>query len=138
MEFINKFLVKQNPIKYVGFENVKLAIQQKFIIINTLSNSDQDNLIKGTIDYKTEESIINDLIASYDFTKPILIYGKNATDISSDNKYIQLQKLGFRNIILYKGGMFEWMLLQDIYGVSEFPSSKTTLDILIHNPVCIH
>ena len=134
MNFINNFLVKQNPIKYVGFENVKVSIQKKHLIINTLSTNEQDNLIKTTIDYKTEESIINDLITSYDFAKPILIYGKNATDITPDNKYIQLQKLGFRNIILYKGGLFEWMLLQDIYGTSEFPTTRSTLDILIHNP----
>ena len=137
MNFINNFLIKQNPIKFVGFENVKVAIQKKHLIINTLSTNEQDNLIKGTIDYKTEESIINDLIASYEFVKPILIYGKNATDITPDNKYLQLQKLGFRNIVLYKGGLFEWMLLQDIYGTSEFSTTRTTLDILIHNPTLI-
>jgi hypothetical protein len=111
-----------------------LAIQQKHIIINTLSNGEQDNLIKNTIDCKTEESLFNDLIASYDFSKPILIYGKNATDLSADNKCAQLQKLGFKNIMLYKGGLFEWMLLQDIYGITEFPTTKTTLDILIYKP----
>jgi hypothetical protein len=137
MNFINNFLVKQNPIKYVGFDNVKVAIQKKHLIINTLSTNEQDNLIKTTIDYKNEESIINDMITGYDFAKPILIYGKNATDISPDNKYLQLQKLGFRNVMLYKGGLFEWMLLQDIYGSSEFPTTRSTLDILIHNPTLI-
>jgi hypothetical protein len=134
MNFINNFLIKHPPIKYVGFENVKLAIQQKYIIINTLSNCEQDNLIKTTIDYKTEESIINDMITGYEFAKPILIYGKNATDSSAENKCGQLQKLGFKNIMLYKGGLFEWMLLQDIYGVMEFPTTKPTLDILLYKP----
>jgi hypothetical protein len=134
MNFINNFLIKQAPIKYVGFENVKIAIQQKHIIINTLSNYTQDNLIKTTIDYTTEESLINDMITSYEFSKPIVIYGKNATDLSADNKCMQLQKLGFKNIMLYKGGLFEWMLLQDIYGVAEFPTTKHTLDILVYKP----
>lgn len=134
MNFINNLLIKQSPIKCVGFENVKLAIQEKHLIINTLSNNEQDNLIKSTIDYKTEESLINDLITSYEFSKPILIYGKNATDMAADNKCIQLQKLGFKNIFLYKGGLFEWMLLQDIYGTTEFPTTKHTLDILVYKP----
>lgn len=134
MNFINNFLTKSTPIKYIGFENVKIAIQQKHIIINTLSNHTQDNLIKTTIDYTTEESLINDMITSYEFSKPIVIYGKNATDLSADNKCMQLQKLGFKNIMLYKGGLFEWMLLQDIYGVAEFPTTKHTLDILVYKP----
>ena len=30
--------------------------------------------------------------------------------------------LGFRDISIYCGGLFEWLLLQDVYGRSEFPT----------------
>ena len=53
----------------------------------------------------------------------IIIYGKNSDDQTIYNKYDQLNKLGFYNIYLYSGGLFEWLLLQDIYGRDEFPTT---------------
>jgi hypothetical protein len=35
---------------------------------------------------------------------------------------------------MYLGGMFEWMLLQDIYGRDEFPTTSKVLDILKYKP----
>jgi hypothetical protein len=32
--------------------------------------------------------------------------------------------LGFKNVYIYLGGMFEWLLLQDVYGQKEFPTDK--------------
>jgi hypothetical protein len=60
----------------------------------------------------------------------IVIYGKNAGDIRVDHKYNQLWKLGFTDIYIYLGGLFEWLLLQDIYGMEEFPTTCRELDIL--------
>ena len=31
---------------------------------------------------------------------------------------------------MYTGGIFEWLLLQDIYGKDEFPTTSEELDIL--------
>ena len=39
-------------------------------------------------------------------------------------------ELGFTNIYIYAGGLFEWLCLQDIYGSSSFPTTKKELDIL--------
>ena len=39
-------------------------------------------------------------------------------------KQKQLVSLGFKNVYIYLGGMFEWLLLQDVYGQKEFPSDK--------------
>jgi hypothetical protein len=60
----------------------------------------------------------------------IVVYGKNAGDPNVEKKYQQLVSLGFSDIYIYSGGMFEWMLLQDIYGAREFPSTSKELDIL--------
>jgi hypothetical protein len=38
--------------------------------------------------------------------------------------------LGFINIYLYNGGLFEWLLLQDIYGDDNFPTTKKNIDLL--------
>ena len=34
----------------------------------------------------------------------------------------------------YPGGVFEWLLLQDIYGNDNFPTTKKELDILKYKP----
>ena len=51
-------------------------------------------------------------------------------------KYNQLVQLGFTNISVYIGGLFEWMLLQDIYGDTSFPTTSKQLDILRYKSQC--
>jgi hypothetical protein len=50
------------------------------------------------------------------------------------NKYNQLNSLGFYNVYVYTGGLFEWLLLQDIYGEKDFPTTNIELDILKYKP----
>lgn len=120
------------PINKINFKDVQTAIRRsEFVIINTLATNEQDCLIKNTIPYESEEKTINDLLNNYDLgSKKFIIYGKNASDPSAEKKYKQLQTLGFSHVYLYSGGLFEWMLLQDIYGHDEFPTTKKVLDIL--------
>lgn len=102
-----------------------------FIIINTLGFGDQDCLIKNTLPLELEEKTINDLLNTYDLSsKKIVIYGKHTNDETAEKKYKQLIGLGFSEVYIYQGGMFEWMLLQDIYGNQEFQTTKRVLDIL--------
>ena len=117
----------------VSFEDVQhvLSNPADYIIINTLPVTKQQCLIKNTISYQTEENRINEYINNYDFdSKTFIIYGENANDEKIETKYSQLKGLGFTKIYLYRGGMFEWLLLQDIYGVDEFPTTSKLLDIL--------
>jgi hypothetical protein len=60
----------------------------------------------------------------------IVIYGLNASDETIVTKYNQLTSLGFYNVYVYPGGLFEWLLLQDIYGFDTFQTTKKELDIL--------
>jgi len=53
-------------------------------------------------------------------------------------KYDQLVKLGFSNVFIYLGGLFEWLMLQDIYGYDEFPTTKKELDILKYKAANIY
>ena len=89
----------------------------------------QDCLITNTIKASEEENVINTLLnKTKDIT--IIIYGKNSIDESIYKKYEQLLALGFCNIYIYVGGIFEWLLLQDIYGTEQFPTTKQEVDIL--------
>lgn len=125
-----------NMIK-IGFEDIKYSLEQpnNYIIINTLSISEQSCLIKNTISIYNEEKIINDLIDNYETKKiKIIIYGINSTDETVERKYKQLVSLGFTNVYVYFGGLFEWVILQDIYGCDEFPTTQKVVDILKWKP----
>lgn len=127
-------------IKKIGFEDMKIAIEnpKKYIIINTMPLTDQECLIKNTIPIESEEKTINDILDNYDMKKKkIIIYGKNNMDNTTEKKYRQLSSLGFSEIYIYYGGLFEWMLLQDIYSENEFPTTKRVMDILKYRPINI-
>ena len=117
-------------IRKVGYEDVQFVKKKKkrnYILINTLTITEQNCLIPGTIAIKDEEAIINKNINN---KINIIIYGKNANDESIFKKYEQLLTLGCGSVFVYTGGLFEWLLLQDIYGKDEFPTTSDELDIL--------
>ncbi len=111
-------------IQKIGFEDIKYAICHKeYLLINTMDSQSQGCLIYGTISMGEEETLINKLIEdSLCGSAKIIIYGRNSADSSADRKAEQLGSLGFREVYIYSGGIFEWLLLQDIYGSSEFPT----------------
>jgi rhodanese-related sulfurtransferase len=127
----------KKEIQTVSFEDVQYAVKHNddFLIINTLNEGDQEHLITGTMYYKNEEEKINSFVNNYDFSsKKIIIYSENANDKSAEKKYHQITSLGFQNVYIYPGGLFEWLCLQDIYGEEHFPTTKPLLDILKYKP----
>jgi|UniRef100_A0A6C0CPM8 hypothetical protein len=122
-----------SPTKRLNFENVQYAIKniEKYCLINTLPFSQQKCLIKHTLDAGLEEKTINDMLHNFNVSeKIIIVYGKNSDDESAINKLNQLSQLGVKHVFLYSGGLFEWLLLQDIYGDDNFPTTDIELDIL--------
>lgn len=117
----------------IGFETMQDYILQKVLIINTLDSTKQDCLIAGTISYHEEESCVNSLLGG-DKKETIVLYGLNCLDESVIKKADQLIELGFMNIFIYVGGLFEWLLLQDIYGEENFPTIGDELEILKFKP----
>jgi hypothetical protein len=120
----------------INYEDVQFVIKnpQEYLLINTLLTSEQNCLIVNTININNEENIVNTCIKKGMKDIKIIIYGKNSNDEKLYNKYSQLTSLGFHNIYIYMGGMFEWLMLQDIYGENEFPTTKKELDILKYKP----
>jgi hypothetical protein len=123
--------VSYEDLQMVVYRN--LHVQHSTLIINTLPESLQHCLIKTTLDIRFEERIVNAFINK----KPdimIIVYGKNSNDITILHKYEQLVKLGFTNVHIYTGGIFEWMLLYEIYGKDLFKITKYEIDILRYRP----
>jgi hypothetical protein len=119
-----------NSIKKYNFEDMRSAILIKDnLIINTLAEDNQECLIQGTIDIKRETSILNDSLSKTK-GKLIVIYGMNNNDEKIFIQYKKLTDLGFTNVYVYIGGLFEWLLLQEIYGQEHFPTTTHELDHL--------
>jgi len=122
-----------NIKEYIGFEDIKYAISHSndFVIINTLSANDQDLLIRGTLPCDREETVINEQISNYRAPDlPVIIYGRNCCDDTVQFKQEQLIKLGVKHVCIYMGGLFEWLLMQDIYGCDDFPTTTKCTDLL--------
>jgi len=123
-------------IRKTNFEDIQYIIKnpESYIIINTLPISEQDCLLPNTMNINREEELINQLITTGKKDAKIIIYGKNCNDDKLYAKYQQLSSLGFYNVFVYTGGLFEWLMLQDIYGDIDFPTSKKEMDILRFKP----
>jgi hypothetical protein len=123
--------VSYEDLQMVVYRNMN--VQHSTLIINTLPPTLQHCLIKTTVDIRFEERVVNAFIQK----KPnimIIVYGKNSNDITILHKYEQLVKLGFTNVYIYTGGIFEWMLLHEIYGKDLFKITKYEIDILRYRP----
>lgn len=123
----------------VSYEDIQMVVYRNThiphstLIINTLPPSLQHCLIKTTVDIRYEEQIVNTMIhKNRDIM--IIVYGKNSNDITILHKYEQLVKLGFTNVHIYTGGIFEWMLLYEIYGKDLFKITRYEIDILRYRP----
>ena len=122
-------------IPRIHFEELqdKLSSSQQidFCLINTMEDSCQHCLIQHTIQISNEEESINQLLKKKHFKKQIILYGKNYHDPKVIRKYNQLIHLGFKDVCIFFGGMFEWLCLQEIYGKELFPiTCSGVIDIL--------
>ena len=122
-------------MKKINYEDMQTVVKnpEVYLIINTLSPSEQKCLIANTTFAEEEEIIINRYLKENKNIR-IIVYGKNCNDDSIQKKYQQLLSLGFYNIFVYTGGMFEWLLLQDIYGKELFQTTKKEVDLLKYKP----
>jgi hypothetical protein len=122
------FLFKTPSKKPIGFEDVKIALKNptQYILINTLPSGEQDVLIRNTIPLDREEIVINAQLNDYNAPDlPVIVYGRNSCDLTAETKQTQLRSLGITDVYIYSGGLFEWLLLQEVYGTEEFPTTNT-------------
>jgi hypothetical protein len=117
-----------------SYEDV-LKQSKSIVLISTLPRDCQVCLIAGTIMATDEEERLNRMMRNGLLGHPIVVYGRNCTDRTSYRKMEQLVKLGFDNVMVYPGGMFEWLLLQDAYGVEAFSTTALCTDIMMYGPI---
>jgi len=117
--------------KKVSFQDVQYAqSNERIILINTLPENEQSLLIYKTVPASQE---IQEVERAIQVKHTIIVYGKNSNDESIYVKYNQITKLG-GIVYIYVGGLFEWLVLQDIYGLELFKTTNKTLDILKFKP----
>lgn len=128
-------------VSKVNYEDVQCACTNYHagfnppLLINTLPAGMQGCLIPGTLPIDEEEVSMNTMLSELNGKdREIIVYGKHANDDTVYKKYQQLMGLGFRNACVYPGGMFEWLLLQDIYGAASFPTTSEERDHLKYKP----
>lgn len=123
-------------IQKINFEDVQYVLKnpESHLLINTLHDTEQICLLPNTVQASQEEMIINKYLNNGLKNIKIIIYGRNCNDEKIYSKSSQLISLGFYNVYIYSGGLFEWLLLQDIYGKQEFPTTKKELDLLKFKP----
>lgn len=120
-----------NSINKVNFEFIKNNMyNNEYIIINTLQENNQNILISNTLSIENEIKKLNTYIKQNNNIK-IIIYGENSNDNNIIKKYNQLERLGFKNIYIYLGGLFEWLLLNEIYGEENFPIINKNNELII-------
>lgn len=128
------FFNNTKHIKKVNFKHV-LSVQSNLsetnIIINTLSVNEQNCLIEKTLLCDFEEKVMNELLSNGKIENcHIVVYGKNCNDITVEKKCKQLVNLGVGDVCVYQGGMFEWCLLQDVFGDEMFKTTQKVKDVL--------
>jgi rhodanese-related sulfurtransferase len=123
-----------NPVHHHQYSNY-YAAAHPWLLINTLPPGMQGCLIPGTLPIEEEEVSMNAMLSEpKGKDREIIVYGKNANDDTVYKKYQQLVGLGFKTVRVYPGGMFEWLLMQDIYGAVSFPTTSKEMDLLKYKP----
>ena len=120
-----------HSVPKIGFEDIMDTVLKNggaYMLLNTLPVTEQDCLIAGTVSAHAEEGVINQMVNA-NKSHHIIVYGRNANDHTLVRKYEQLTKMGFSNVYVYLGGLFEWLLLQEVYGTESFPTTAACKDM---------
>ena len=104
----------------------------KGILVCTLKEDKERFGILRTIPIDKEEDYINRMIQKRQYDIVIVLYGENMYDPTVITKYNQLKNIGFVNCHIYFGGLFEWYLLQDVYGSEMFPTKNSPINGCLH------
>ncbi len=114
----------------LNFDDMKQAIYRGYTICHIMEEADEGTIIKNTLSVKDEIKKINDFLQNDQLDGMIVLYGRNYTDIDKlAQRQKQLNSLGFMRVFIYVGGLYEWVLLQNVYGDKLFPTNRI-FDIL--------
>jgi rhodanese-related sulfurtransferase len=112
-----------------NYHQLQERMKHDIVLINTMDINRQNCLIKGTLKISIEVDFMNKLLKT-NKNKEIIVYGIHHTDLSVIKKYNQLKKLGFKNVHIYFGGIYEWLLLQDVFSTINFQTDGIVENIV--------
>ena len=120
----------------IGFEEMHRAIRApgQYCIIHTMEVGEQECLILGTVRAEEEEKRMDVILEKMGSNIKVVVYGRNNVDDTVEKKYRQLVGLGLKEVYVYVGGLFEWVLLQELYGEDHFPTVGKCKDLLRFKP----
>lgn len=134
---------QQSSVTKIGFQDVQRVLReqsedrltQSTLLLSTLQVNEQQCLIAGTRRAEEEEQVVNQLLKSTQHANvSVVVYGKHGCDETACARAEQLRSLGFAKVYWYVGGLFEWLILQDMYGEKQFATSGKELDLLKYMP----
>lgn len=130
MSLMGQHMESTSVMVFEELQDIVLHYSKNVALINTLTRDNQSCLIQTTLSVEQEEKEINQLLRQKNRDKMVIVYGQNYHDERLIKKVNQLANLGLKNVKVYYGGLFEWLCLQEIYGVELFPTTSQETDLL--------
>lgn len=124
-------------VKVIGFEDMLSLLRSNVVLLNTMARGDQACLIRGTLHADDEESAMNAMLTSTDplvTDRWVVVYGRHTLDPKPMEKARTLRLMGLSRLLVYRGGLFEWLLLQEVFGQDQFPTQGACPDLLAYRP----
>ena len=129
----------KDVVKVIGFEDMLVLLRSNVVLLNTLERREQTCLIRGTVHADDEEQTMNTMLTSTDTLvtdRLVVVYGRHNLDPKPVEKAKMLRTLGLTRLLVYRGGLFEWLLLQEVFGPEQFPTEGTACtDLLLYRPL---
>ena len=108
-------LSSANSVSYKDVKKYTDMNSNNYVLVSTLADDRQHCLIPGTLPSHDEVARITAIIKEKRQRDMIVhIYGENYADNKIMIQYKKLVSIGFKNVYIYPGGMFEWLCLQEI------------------------
>jgi hypothetical protein len=109
----------------VSFKTLQ-EMTPNMVLIHTFKPEEQHCLIRGSLTAAKEMAMVQELMSD-STTRDVMmvVYGRNYMDPKPYQQADHLRQLGFRRVYVYAGGLFEWLMLHDLYGAEAFPLVKT-------------
>ena len=128
----------KDVVKVIGFEDMLVLHKTKVVLLNTMERANQACLIRGTVHADDEETTMNAMLTSTDPSvtdRLVVVYGRHYLDPKPMEKARALRVMGLSRLLVYRGGLFEWLLLQEVFGHDQFPTQGACTDLLLYRPL---
>eukprot|EP00968_Pinguiococcus_pyrenoidosus_P016696 scaffold1618_cov158-Pinguiococcus_pyrenoidosus.AAC.1 len=110
-----------SSFREIGWEEMQ-SLLDAAVILHALRKEDEYVLIKNTLPAEKEEETVNAILKEHRSTT-IVVYGENYLDKRPEKKVDKIKNLTGAEAItflVYRGGLYEWMIHSILYTQEEF------------------